>query len=344
MYCIAKFILVTLFFLIFSSSPAQAQWSWDDPLVADLKPEEISLLKEWATEFPRLVEKYSQLTIEYTHRSEKDGKKTEEINRIFILGQDHYRWDKETPEGTAVTLSLPNRCYRFAKEKGEENYFFVGQGDEKKSKEIIRMILSTDVVRAPIANGFVPLWYSFPFLDKPSFEHIWFEETRKAASKVSLKFKTVNDEVLPDKHRVTLTAESTIDGKTRTPAVVLLKSHAWALETSELINIDQTGQEYKRTNTREYEGDVDGIPLLKSVTILAHSTKDNKLGWGDWYTVTKLDLSPPDKSVFDPNQFVPNIGVIEATNFTVVRIICIVSGVLLISIGLWLKFRRPKTA
>ncbi len=127
-----KYVIATIILLCLPCSLAFAQWSWDDPLVADLKPEEISLLREWATEFPRLVEKYSQLTIEYTHKSEKDGQKSEEVNRIYILGKDHYRWDKETEEGTVVMLALPDRCFRFGKEKNAQEYF-VEQVPELKS-------------------------------------------------------------------------------------------------------------------------------------------------------------------------------------------------------------------
>ncbi len=334
----------TLLFLV--SSTVLAEWDWNDKSLAGLKPEEVALLQQWAAGFPRLVEKYSQLTVEYSHESEYGGVKRNEYCRIHILGNDHYRWDIETDEGIQVSLVLPGRCYQFARKKDAKGYVLLGKGGDAERMKMIQMLLSTDVVRAPFADGFIPLWYEFGFLDNPSYEHFWVDEMQAMSKNASAKLVSVAEQGRDDGNRITLQTETTIDGKTVLFPTTFLDGQVWVLETTKFFSSDESGQEYEITNRREYNGDEDGIPLLKSVSNLAHSKQDNKLGWGDWYSITKLYLSPPDPSVFDPAQFplepdnaMPSFA---PRPVSIWRKMGLIFGALLIFFGLYLRFKKTK--
>jgi len=91
-------------------------------------------------------------------------------------------------------------------------------------------------------------------------------------------------------------------------------------------------------STVEYEGESDGIPLIKKLTEATYSP-EGTLEQKTVYEVTKIVPGPPPLEVFDPKQFLPpgSEVTLEKAQFSWGRIFCIVIGLALIAYGLWKK-------
>ncbi|MGL4595085.1 MAG: hypothetical protein ACRCUY_10185 [Thermoguttaceae bacterium] len=337
----ALFVLFSLVSFLVVPSDAANQKQQD---MSALSAEELALLDECASKFRLLVEKYSQLFLEYTSDRQVDNRSNHEISRIWVREGGYYRWDVESEEGVRVFLALPGRGYRFAKKRGDANYTLVSKGDDEESKKIALIILSNNVLRAPFAWGPIPLWYDFDFLDHPSFEHICFDEYRGTAPKDTVvKFLSVTEQSAEDGIRVSIETESTAGGPAVRGNTVFLRNKCWALVFETAGTFVDGARRKMYEYLREYGGDVNGIPLLKKVSEIAYS--DDELTSREDFIVTQLNLWAPPESVFDPKQFLPSDargeGLMNSREYSVWRIVCMVTGIILILLGIiWMKIRQ----
>jgi hypothetical protein len=310
----------------------------------NLSDEEKNLLQEFRTAVPLLVKKYSQLSLEYRRESQGKGWRKPEISRIFIREGGYYRWDIESDKGTLIHLVLPERCYRIGKKKGSDTYTLITKGGADESKKTALMILSSDVVRSPFATGPVPIWYGFDILDDPSLDRSvqgMFESSGTATEYVSVK-QTVGN---AGENLVTIIQKTNNEKEQQQFSTVFDRNRSWALKSINGYAYDESGKKLYTNESRDYEGESDGFPLLKQVSDLVFFDENNKEpAWGDIFFVVKLELSPPPLSVFDPKQFFP-IEVVappRAAYWSWGRIFLIFTGIVLIVWAVWMKIKTKQ--
>jgi hypothetical protein len=314
----------------------------EQPLLKHSNNEE-KLLLEMQKEFPELVTKYSQLSLEYNNNAHSPVNR--EKTQIFLRADGYARWDIEGKEGTVVYLALPKRAYKFMKKNGSNLWTLALKGNEKDSIRIRQLILSSDVVRSPFAESSVPLWLSFEFLDNPSFDHsvdILFREAWNGVEKPELKHQFYESEE-NNQNLVTITTEITNKGKKFQIPTVFLKDQCYALKSTKAIFEDESGNTGTVEYHREYDGTINNIPLLKKASTLTYSDSGQLLS-NEEFLVTHLELSPPPLEIFDPKQFLPpdtKIGKeIQPAYFSWGRILFILFGVFWVLVGLWMKIKQ----
>jgi hypothetical protein len=344
-------VMVFLFMLFFLSVFLTAEANTEQ-LFSNLSEEEKKLFQEFNNALPLLVKKYSQLSLEYRKEPQGKGQRKQEISRIFIRDGGYYRWDIESDKGTLIHLALPERYYRIGKKKGSDRYILFIKGDTDESKKAALMILSSDVVRSPFATGPMPIWYGFDILDDPSLDRSTLSLFKQSGEHSSIVTESINIKPTLSKANEKLVAITLnlYDGKEHIQdSTVFDRSRSWALKSADAFSYDESGKKAYVNYYRDYEGESDGFPLLKQVSDLVFSDENNtKLAWGDKYFVTKIELSPPPLSVFDPKQFFPSDAEIALANLPRAaywswgRILLIFTGIVLIVWGVWMKIKTKQ--
>jgi hypothetical protein len=308
---------------------------------ADLSSDEKTLLLEFKKSIPLLVKKYSQLSIEYEKIPHGNNRQRREIFRIFLREGGYYRWDVETDKEIMIHLALPERCYRFGKKKGADEYSLISKGGSEESKNTVLMIMSSEVVRAPFAIDALPIWYEYDILDDPLLDRSSLElfERTSQPKYVSIKQSSGSD----GEKNVMIIMETGEDEEQLYFPEVFIRNRNWALKSSRSYVVDDSGKKFYIDYNRIYNGEFAGIPLLKQVSNLTFSRDNNELVWNNTFLVSKIELSPPPLSVFDPKQFLPSNKVkIQQKPISVGRIILTITGIVLILWGLWLKLKSKK--
>jgi hypothetical protein len=309
---------------------------------ADLSTDEKTLLLEFKNSIPPLVKKYSQLSIEYEKIPQGNNRQTREISRIFLREGGYYRWDVETDKEIIIHLALPGRCYRFGKKKGADEYSLISKGGSDESKNTALIIMSSEVVRAPFATDALPIWYEYDILDDPSLDRSSLElfERTSQPKYVSIKKSSGSD----GEELVTIIMKTDNGEEQLYFPGVFVRNKNWVLKSSRAYAVDDSGKNFHTDYNRIYSGESAGVPLLKQVSNLTFSSDNNELSWNDTFLVSKIELSPPPFSVFDPKQFLPNNKIkIQQKPMSVGRIILATTGIVLILWGLWLKFKSKKS-
>jgi hypothetical protein len=122
---------------------------------------------------------------------------------------------------------------------------------------------------------------------------------------------------------------------------IFIRNKNWALKSSRAYVIDDSGKKPYTDYTRTYSGELDGFPLLKQVSNLTFASDDGQLSWDETFLISRIDLSPPPLSIFDPKQFISDNTTItvQQTTMSVERIILIIIGIVLILLGILLKLK-----
>ena len=92
----------------------------------------------------------------------------------------------------------------------------------------------------------------------------------------------------------------------------------------------------------EYEGDIDGIPLLKQVVYEDFYGKKDappKISLRKIYDITAIVPGAPDLSVFDVQQFFSTpLG--KTIQWSYFRILCVALGIVFVFLAIYLKYLK----
>ncbi len=259
--------------------------------------------------------------------------------------------DRVDKEATKTLLVTQKDWYSFAKENDVEPHRLSFKGDAVQGRfSVMQMVPFADF---PFFSGGAALGKIRPdILDIPSslldtvlkkatVDSLDIEEkTEKGVRTVIFSHKGTS---LPYKFTtlpalnwiISKTEVSSVEGGNDTPIRTAEDFDRMVGDFETYLKRPQS----KTISEAAYEGEIDGVPLLKTLTI-SHYSPEGVLKSQGVYTITKITPGAPDMSVFDPKQFLP-----EKENYKLTprkmswqRKAAVVGGFALIALGFGIRY------
>ncbi len=248
--------------------------------------------------------------------------------------------DETTPTRAQTGIIRPDESFSLGYDLQTRKHFLKAHG--KNREEYLGLLRSYVFPIAPFSEDVLLLEYKI-FYNRPN------------STVVSAQLDAEN----PEEAVITVKSGTAEFGATST--IHLSPAQRWAVRriehdyigsrsSSGEINQDATG---RNVQVNEYDGDINGFPLLKSVRLETWSVpKDDSeptLAYRQFTEIHSITAEPPDLKVFDVEQLVPKFDRVgEQRSPGTVRWVLAINGIVLLLIGVllsrWAKSRRGSSS
>jgi hypothetical protein len=352
---------------------------FNDPVFSRLDEEGKNVIKEFARHLPIIKTFYGNIRMDvsrkvFRYTASKDQYTYIPLNgppilreeRLFevrynkgngdILGDGFARVDKQVKfrlssdpraqqrnaQGRSISLITPEMGYSLSKSNAENPFYSLNM---KRSRSSFMSSVGVEVLgfdTAPFSLG--PFFIEDLFTRTP---YIFF----KGTSYFVVSARYIEDE--QEGEMVELISQT---DRPQTPSLpstwtVRFLRDSWVVKDAFVLAWSAGGHRFWQRYRREYDGEVEGMPLLSSCQedfgiIDPDDGKTERLLSRVQYEVTKIIPGPPDLSEFDVAQFLPPGAKIEEVppltfaRLSPARIAAIVVGIVLIILGIYLRMRN----
>ncbi len=318
--------------------------------------EEQRFLKEGVERAKQLEEKYSTLAMvgitEHYYSHPTEGQQYL-VDRFRFLRRGHkyclLEVNKTNPDATqqkavyhAVRLITPKANYQFVAE-GQNDAAFFSLGEKDKIDNPVQLGEFIDyLVHNNWETGSAPFGLSSDLACPFDLTIAQAASPERGGYINAIQESVVDGErVIRLKMRYYYRAKEEANGE-----VSFFPEHYWAVKDSTIEGVNgNTGKVfrvYKTRNEYDFNGD---FPKLKKATVETWDADEKKLLQSEVSTISNIDFSTPDISLFDTSQFPlaeHQLFQLSPRPIAWWRIAFFVVGLLLIVVGLFLRFKKPK--
>ncbi len=311
------------------------------------------LLQEGIEKAKKLEKRYSALTMEGTTEHQSSRSTAEEqhcVDRFRFLrrGREYclLEINKSNPEArhgkTAVyhtgRLITPKANYQFVA-LGKNDAALFSLGEKINIENSAHLVDSIGyLVNVNWETGSAPFGFAVD-LSCP-FDIV---NAKTSSPNQGGYIKGMTEELIDGEKVIVLKMGYYYHGNNAKGEISFFPDHYWAVRNSMTESVNsKTGKiinVYKTRNEYIFDGD---FPKLKKATIETWDADAKTLLQSEVSTISNIDFTEPDLSLFDPKQFPidSDVPTLTPARMSPARIICIVLGIVLIAWGLWLRFSK----